>query len=42
MGNRRFALVDVRDVARMAATALMMEDAHAGETYVVTGSGALS
>ena len=41
MGDRRFALVDIRDAARVAAAALM-EDAHAGATYVVTGPEALS
>lgn len=41
MGDRRFALVDVRDVARVAATALT-DDEHAGETYVVSGPEALS
>jgi uncharacterized protein YbjT (DUF2867 family) len=41
MGNRRFALVDVRDVARVAAAALT-EDAHAEAAYVVSGPEALS
>ncbi len=41
MGDRRFALVDVRDVARVAAAALL-EEAHAGATYVVSGPAALS
>ena len=41
MGDRRFALVDVRDVARVAAAALV-EEGHAGETYVVSGPEALS
>ena len=41
MGERRFALVDVRDVARVAAAALTGE-AHEGETYVVSGPEALS
>lgn len=41
MGDRRFALVDVRDVARVAAAALT-EDEHAGKTYVVSGPEALS
>jgi uncharacterized protein YbjT (DUF2867 family) len=41
MGDHRFAFVDVRDVARVAAAALM-EEAHAGATYVVTGPEALS
>jgi uncharacterized protein YbjT (DUF2867 family) len=41
MGGRRFALVDVRDVARVAAAALT-EEAHAGETYVVSGPEALT
>lgn len=41
MGDRRFALVDVRDVARVAAAALV-EDEHEGATYVVTGPEALS
>jgi uncharacterized protein YbjT (DUF2867 family) len=41
MGDRRFALVDVRDVARVAAAALT-EEAHAGATYVVSGPEALS
>jgi uncharacterized protein YbjT (DUF2867 family) len=41
MGDRRFAFVDVRDVARVAAAALVKE-AHAGATYVVTGPEALS
>jgi uncharacterized protein YbjT (DUF2867 family) len=41
MGDRRFAFVDVRDVARVAAAALV-EEAHAGATYVVTGPEALS
>ena len=41
MGDRRFALVDVRDVARVAAAALL-EEGHAGETYVVSGPEALS
>jgi uncharacterized protein YbjT (DUF2867 family) len=41
MDDRRFALVDVRDVARVAAAALT-EDAHAGAAYVVSGPEALS
>jgi uncharacterized protein YbjT (DUF2867 family) len=41
MGDRRFALVDVRDVARVAA-AVLTEEAHAGATYVVSGPEALS
>jgi uncharacterized protein YbjT (DUF2867 family) len=41
MGARRFALVDVRDAARVAASALTGE-AHAGATYVVSGPEALS
>jgi uncharacterized protein YbjT (DUF2867 family) len=41
MGDRRFALVDVRDVARVAAAALI-EEAHAGAAYVVSGPEALS
>ena len=41
MGARRFALVDVRDVARVAAAALM-EEGHAGAAYVVSGPEALS
>ena len=41
MGDRRFALVDVRDVARVAAAALI-EDRHAGATFVVSGPEALS
>ena len=41
MDDRQFALVDVRDVARVAAAALT-EEAHAGETYVVSGPEALS
>ena len=41
MGDRRFALVAVRDVARVAAAALT-EDAHAGAAYVVSGPEALS
>lgn len=41
MGDRRFALVDVRDVARVAATA-PTEETHAGATYVVSGPEALS
>lgn len=41
MGDRRFALVDVRDVARVAAAALF-EEAHAGAAYVVSGLEALS
>ena len=41
MGDGRFALVDVRDVARVAAAALI-EEAHAGATCVVTGPEALS
>ena len=41
MGDRRFALVDVRDVARVAATVLIVE-AHAGGAYVVSGPEALS
>jgi uncharacterized protein YbjT (DUF2867 family) len=40
-GDRRFALVDVRDVARVAAAALI-EDEHEGATYVVSGPEALS
>ena len=36
MGDRRFAFVDVRDVARVAAAALL-EEAHAGAAYVVSG-----
>ena len=41
MDDHRFALVDVRDVARVAAAALT-EDAHAGAAYVVSGPEALS
>jgi uncharacterized protein YbjT (DUF2867 family) len=41
MGDRRFSFVDVRDVARVAAAALM-EEAHAGAAYIVTGPEALS
>lgn len=41
MGDRQFAFVDVRDVARVAAAALM-EEAHAGAIYVVSGPEALS
>jgi hypothetical protein len=41
MGERRFAFVDVRDVARVAAAALT-EEAHAGATYVVSGPEVLS
>ena len=41
MGDRRFALVDVRDVARVAA-AVLNEEAVAGETYVLSGPEALS
>jgi uncharacterized protein YbjT (DUF2867 family) len=41
MGDRRFALVDVRNVARVAATTLT-EEAHAGAAYVVSGPEALS
>jgi uncharacterized protein YbjT (DUF2867 family) len=41
MGDMRFALVDVRDVARVAAAALT-DVGHAGATYVVTGPKALS
>jgi len=41
MGDRRFAFVDVRDVARVAAASLT-EEAHAGATYVVSGPEALS
>src|SRR5215217_2133229 len=41
MDHRRFALVDVRDVARVAAAALI-EDEHEGATYVVTGPEAFS
>jgi uncharacterized protein YbjT (DUF2867 family) len=41
MDDRRFALVDVRDVARVAAVALI-EGAHAGATYLVSGPEALS
>jgi uncharacterized protein YbjT (DUF2867 family) len=41
MGDRRFALVDVRDVARVAA-ATLIEDKHEGATHVVTGREALS
>ena len=41
MGARRFALVDLRDVARVAAAALM-EEGHAGAAYVVSGPEALS
>ncbi len=41
MDDRRFALVDVRDVARVAAAALI-EDEHEGATHVVTGPEALS
>ena len=36
MGERRFALVDVRDVARVAA-AVLTGQAHAGKTFVVSG-----
>ena len=41
MDDRRFALVDVRDVARVAAAA-PIEGAHAGATYLVSGPEALS
>ena len=41
MGTRRFALVDVRDVACVAAVALT-EETYAGATYVVSGPEALS
>ena len=43
MGDRRFAFVDVRDVARVAA-AVLIEEARAGPAYVyvVTGPEALS
>jgi uncharacterized protein YbjT (DUF2867 family) len=41
MCDRRFALVDVRDVVRVAA-AVLIEEAHAGAAYVVTGPEALS
>ena len=41
MGERRFALVDVRDVARVAAAALI-EETHTVATYVVSGPEALS
>ena len=41
MGERRFALVDVRDVARVAAAALI-EETHTGATYIVSGPEALS
>ena len=41
MDDHRFALVDVRDVARVA-TAALTEDAHAGAAYVVSGPEALS
>jgi len=41
MGARRFALLDLRDVARVAAAALM-EEGHAGAAYVVSGPEALS
>jgi uncharacterized protein YbjT (DUF2867 family) len=41
MDDHRFALVDVRDVARVAAAALT-EDAHAEAAYVVSGPEALS
>ena len=41
MGDRRFALVDVRDVARVAAAALI-EETHTGATYIVSGPEALS
>jgi uncharacterized protein YbjT (DUF2867 family) len=41
MGDRRFSFVDVRDVACVAAAALM-EEAHAGAAYIVTGPEALS
>jgi uncharacterized protein YbjT (DUF2867 family) len=41
MDDRRFALVDVRDVARVAA-ATLIEDEHEGATYIVTGPEALS
>ena len=41
MGVRRFALVDVPDVARVAATTLT-EETHAGAAYVVSGPEALS
>ena len=41
MGDHRFSLVDVRDVARVAA-AVLIEEAHAGAAYVVSGPEALS
>jgi uncharacterized protein YbjT (DUF2867 family) len=41
INDHRFALVDVRDVARVAAAALT-EDTHAGAAYVVSGPEALS
>ena len=41
MGDRRFALVDVRNVALVAA-AVLTEDEHAGATYVLSGPEALT
>jgi uncharacterized protein YbjT (DUF2867 family) len=41
MGECRFALVDVRDGARVAA-ATLVGDEHEGATYVVSGPEALS
>jgi len=41
MSDHRFALVDVRDAARVAATTLL-EDGHEGVTYVASGPEALS
>jgi uncharacterized protein YbjT (DUF2867 family) len=41
MSDHRFALVDVRDVARVAA-ATLLEDGHEGVTYLVSGPEALS
>jgi uncharacterized protein YbjT (DUF2867 family) len=41
MGDRRFAFVDVRDVARVAA-ATLLEAGHAEAYYIVSGPGALT
>jgi uncharacterized protein YbjT (DUF2867 family) len=40
--DSRWSIVDVRDVAAVAVAALLDPEAHAGETYTVTGPEATS
>jgi uncharacterized protein YbjT (DUF2867 family) len=42
MGDERFPLVDTRDVGAVAAAVLADPEAHAGQTYALTGPAAHS